>query len=670
MHKAVSLCDLLSADAERAEYQTDWDRQLSTAQLFLDRFQAGLDTQLLADEVGMGKTYVAMAAISGLLLNSRHDRSTRRAILVTPSSAVLRAKWEQELRSFDERYVLPKKKERPRLRPLVVRSYWELVANLHDYENEKIERIHEPLMLWILDTFWNWGVKREYVSRRMSRFPRLEDYDGDCVDALVFSSSYSLAGWYSFLDEQRARGEGQIRSWMEGLRQPSEAKASKAAVNELKSIFKEFAAKQDHYEPNVLILGMSALQRGRTDQVESQRFSTFILGVLLKGQWESTRSSLVRALQPSNLFLGRINAKLLKEYADANLYQTRSSVQESIVGSSTLGVDWEALRRDPSPSRAKAFFKELMSEVVCRKLAQSGIELAVVDEAHNWKSGANGASDFQRVFSPSIPCKLLMSATPFQLAEGELRTLFGYTSTPDSPARLRIESLFSPSGIVNRCLAASDEFQRQWDRLATSIDSFAAIESALADYAPGTACTGTDVIRSVHLSLPPTAPAIAKDFCSSALAYAEAIDEFGGSLGKVVIRHLKPRKMRSFHAGREFMATLESNRSVLYRVEGMSRAEDAFIHFLAMRLDQHVRSRPDDPSSTNAHLMEGLTSSKSAFLGSAAAVDAVAEDQQAVVVLAHAELPVAELVQRHVHVCDLALDDVIAGDQLVALQLE
>jgi hypothetical protein len=48
----------------------------------------------------------------------------------------------------------------------------------------------------------------------------------------------------------------------------------------------------------------------------------------------------------------------------------------------------------------------------------------------------------------------------------------------------------------------------------------------------------------------------------------------------------------------------------------------------------------------------------------------LAEDHQAVVVLAHAELAVAEFVQRHVHLGDLAGDHVVAGDQLVALQFE
>jgi hypothetical protein len=50
--------------------------------------------------------------------------------------------------------------------------------------------------------------------------------------------------------------------------------------------------------------------------------------------------------------------------------------------------------------------------------------------------------------------------------------------------------------------------------------------------------------------------------------------------------------------------------------------------------------------------------------------DGAAEDEQAVVVLADAELAIAEFVQGKVHLGNLAGDHVVTGDQLVALQLE
>jgi len=55
---------------------------------------------------------------------------------------------------------------------------------------------------------------------------------------------------------------------------------------------------------------------------------------------------------------------------------------------------------------------------------------------------------------------------------------------------------------------------------------------------------------------------------------------------------------------------------------------------------------------------------------SAGVAHVVAEDDQAVVVLAHAELAIAEFVQRHVHFGDLTLDNIVARDELIALQFE
>ncbi len=50
--------------------------------------------------------------------------------------------------------------------------------------------------------------------------------------------------------------------------------------------------------------------------------------------------------------------------------------------------------------------------------------------------------------------------------------------------------------------------------------------------------------------------------------------------------------------------------------------------------------------------------------------DVLAEYHQAVVVLTHAELAVAELVEGDVHLGHLGGDDVVAGDQLGALEFE
>ncbi len=78
----------------------------------------------------------------------------------------------------------------------------------------------------------------------------------------------------------------------------------------------------------------------------------------------------------------------------------------------------------------------------------------------------------------------------------------------------------------------------------------------------------------------------------------------------------------------------------------------------------HQVDRPHLQAAGFADRTDGLRSTP-AGIG-----DIVCEDHQAVVILTHAELAIAEFVQRHVHLGHLAGDHVVAGDQLVALQFQ
>lgn len=79
----------------------DADRQLTTAAEILRRFddQPGI---VLADEVGMGKTYVALAVAVSVLEATRR----RRPVVIMVPSAVAE-KWPTEWAVFSERCLLP-----------------------------------------------------------------------------------------------------------------------------------------------------------------------------------------------------------------------------------------------------------------------------------------------------------------------------------------------------------------------------------------------------------------------------------------------------------------------------------------------------------------------------------------------------------------------------------
>jgi len=79
----------------------DATRQMNTARAVLQRFrdQAGV---VLADEVGMGKTFVALAAAVSVTL---HDSERRPVVVMVPSS--VKDKWPRDFQVFLENCVSP-----------------------------------------------------------------------------------------------------------------------------------------------------------------------------------------------------------------------------------------------------------------------------------------------------------------------------------------------------------------------------------------------------------------------------------------------------------------------------------------------------------------------------------------------------------------------------------
>ena len=307
---------IIRAKAPRAAFQEDWARQRATAREFLSRFNRGFDTQLLADEVGMGKTYVAMTLVSAML--RKETAGQQRALLITPPSAVLRAKWEQELRSFGDVYLRHDTTDVAPLRPLIVNDYWQLVANLHDYENDPVGRVTALRQGSVLDTFWTWCKSHRLLQHPKTPFRASDEFgfDRNSEEALSFTSWISLSGWHAFLDELRAGQEPLVREMARRLQTQDYG----SALNWLNGVFRDYTAVQSRYTPDVLILGMSGLRRPKLNQWETQRFCTFLLAVLLKGTWEDTRKAFIKPLSKDNLIVAGMNSETLKQLERADLY--------------------------------------------------------------------------------------------------------------------------------------------------------------------------------------------------------------------------------------------------------------------------------------------------------------------------------------------------------------
>ncbi|CAG9172485.1 RNA polymerase-associated protein RapA [Cupriavidus laharis] len=583
-----------------SKFQNDWTRQRNTAYAFIERFGNGFDTQLLADEVGMGKTYVAMAMI-GAMLRGRPGRAGR-ALLVTPSSAVLRSKWEQELRSFGDRYMGSKSGAKAPLRPLVITDYWQLVANLHDYDADPVGRVTERLRGGIVASFWEWCRRVKLVGSR-TRFNLDISFDPHAPEARAFASDFSSAAWWSYLDTLKAGQEPLLRQRVAQL-SDQDPQVAAWAFRWLAEAFRKFTDKQNEHVPDVLIVGMSSLRRPNYNQQQSLEFYTFVVGVLLSGLHEPTRKAFVRALRKAgNVILDDATHDSVRALAAADLYRTKGCIAAVMQDDDALQAEWRSLKDAPEAGRMKAFLRTLTDAVISRKLKESGIKLAVIDEAHNWKDGKNGGGEFKKIFAPAIPRKLLMSATPFQLAENEMLRVFAHAADPSGRTQ---QVLASQGEAVSQCLAANASFARCWTELAASGHAVQALHTALA----GADVAAVEARLSALAEHPTTDPALAA-FCQAALVYRKAVDKLVAIQRQIVIRHVKPRGHRAFHAGVDFRVdVLPQQKTALYGVIGMADGDDAFIHYLAMRMDQQIRGID---SQASAHLMGGLTSSVAAY---------------------------------------------------------
>lgn len=249
-----TLKDILTEPSDlNPALKNDWARQKRTAEEIARRFHDGRRTVLVADEVGMGKTYVALAVMAQHIFQT--DKNDRKVLLVVPTSSVLAAKWKQEILTFNETY-LPKIDGCKQLRPLVVRDYWELVQSLHDYDNFDLQRISQEKAQYFACLFRNWynyNIRKPNKQyKQWEACGAIEEWTPGFLD---FCSSISPKIVESFLSEWFVRNPGQCQDLM------SELDNGVIASERLKALLRNFSRQQDVYEPNVFIITMGMLQR-------------------------------------------------------------------------------------------------------------------------------------------------------------------------------------------------------------------------------------------------------------------------------------------------------------------------------------------------------------------------------------------------------------------------
>lgn len=615
MNRNVPFDRIVKATAERAAVQGDWNRQRTTAHAISARFDDACDAVLLADEVGMGKTYVALAVMADYLMQS--ERNDRKVLLITPPSHVLKHKWVEEIRSFNGKYVNHVHESgRKDMRPLNVNSYWDLFRNLHDYEDAARLRVDKVTLHPFLHTLFGWARSRGLLGKQPRLWPVISEFDVLDNSNLRFTAQYSEAALREFLDREHANE----KEWFQ--EQFRKLKADKGEDWPLANLFKRFAGQQDRFEPNVYVMNMSALSAPRIDEADNRLFSQFVVGFLLSGVHAANRMKVVRALEDARILRQHVRYARWQDYVDSMLATSREDMYglrratQRVLERSDVQARWSALRADlqNGGGAPRAFFNDVRDLVFQEKLTEANIGLAVVDEVHNWKAGKHNAEVFKSQYAPRIARKLIMSATPFQVKEGEMERVFELVVRQDGrSARMLAQVFAKDTGLMRTCLQASDRFALAWQALS-SVRNDAELDAMLAAQEPAG-------IRAAahHILHDGKADEAVEQFATALLTYRDAIEKLQQTLREIVIRHTKPRNKRDFRIGEHFHAGhLDGRpRPALYPSAGYASEDAAMVNFIGMRLGQLVERESGATKQANARLLGGMSSSTSAYLHSA-----------------------------------------------------
>lgn len=600
---------LLNEQAPDPRVQEDWNRQRHTATVIRKRHKSGIACVLLADEVGMGKTYTALAAIATHLFET--SRNSRKALLVVPND-LLSAKWEQEIRTFNRDYL--QHKGRKQLRPLVVGGYWDLVQNLHDYENVDVPRISETMLKSFAYFVLKWFDARRKRGKHRQRWAICDGLDDLHPDVLALSSHLSQLALNNYLDEQKSLEPERFDQMAGDL-------VTDQSYDFLKELFRDFGAQQDAKEPNVYVVAMSKLRRAKSNNPQSRLFASYIVTRALKRRREQTRQDVIRSVDKSNLVCQLPDAPASKRMqleglGDwlGKLYYTNLWGFEAVVDATVSDAGPEQVIADLLGEHPGRCIKDLSDRIVETKLREANIVLSVIDEVHNWKNGGNGARDFAQVFREAIPNKLMMSATPFQLHQDELGRIFEFVAAEHDQSLEVVRQLIAPDGPASRCLAASARFQGAWGRLGHA-------EVVMLQYFVDTHPNHDGASRVTALSAYAADNPCSEEFAafvSALVDYYQSIQNLRKDLSKVVIRHTKSRDKRHVHAGKDYVRTGPPNytqpRSALYTTAGLGDTSGALLSYLGMRAEQRVRQDSlQNGKEANAHLLSGFASSFGAF---------------------------------------------------------
>jgi len=256
-------------------------------------------------------------------------------------------------------------------------------------------------------------------------------------------------------------------------------------------------------------------------------------------------------------------------------------------------------------------FKDRLNDVykeIIQQLIDNVIPLVIVDEAHHWRNEErNDRKKFAKELAPLTRRLLLLTATPFQLHRDELiRVLSIYRDLEEAIGPDRAENLQKMVEAVENASAESETrglaFQKAWGRLG---DEFARIDPKLSpaleiglgleDPRKNLILEGwrrikarRDVTESVDFLIGEV-PLPLRDFFQRAVDLERANIQLGLALGKLMIRHRRETCHRRFLIGQEYpkerFGKFRPDQSRLYQAPGaITPADTELSQYVLMRL--------------------------------------------------------------------------------------
>ena len=256
-------------------------------------------------------------------------------------------------------------------------------------------------------------------------------------------------------------------------------------------------------------------------------------------------------------------------------------------------------------------FKDRLNDVykeVIQQLIDNVIPLVIVDEAHHWRNEErNDRKKFANELAPLTRRLLLLTATPFQLHRDELiRVLSIYRDLEEAIGPDRAENLQKMVKAVEKASVESETcglaFQKAWGRLGVefaridpNLSPALEIELGLEDPRKKLILEAWRRIKSKEGAtesvdfLDREVPLPLRDFFQRAVELESANIQLGAALGKLMIRHRRETCHRRFLIGKEYpkerVGIFRPDQSRLYQAPGaITPADTELSQYVMMRL--------------------------------------------------------------------------------------